>query len=93
MNIGNFANGDFLMLSTYFVHWLWVLFNLDLLIPLVITFGFFFCFGYIIERIIIKPLNEHPSHDQMLVTLGLTLIIQNLVIMVWKADRSHTICK
>lgn len=86
VKIVNFAHGDFLMLSGYFVFWIWAILGVDPLLALPVVFSALFCIGYVTERVLIKRVLGRPTHIQMLMTLGLSLVIQNSVIVLWKAD-------
>lgn len=86
LEIVNFAHGDFLMLSMYMTYWLFYAFGLDPYINLFIVLPVFFLFGYTIQRVVIKPLVGAPHLNQIFATVGLSMIFQNLALLLWKAD-------
>lgn len=85
LKLVNFAHGALMMVSMYLTFWLWALLGIDPLISLPISFGLFFSIGYALQKILIMPIIQRPVSAQMLMTLGLLLVIQNAVIMLWSA--------
>jgi branched-chain amino acid transport system permease protein len=92
IRIVNFAHGEMLMLGMYLTFFLWSILGIDPLIALPIVFAVFFTAGYILQSTLIRPIQKHPIHAQMLMTLGLLLVLQNGAVLAWTADfrRVHT---
>jgi branched-chain amino acid transport system permease protein len=86
MRIINFAHGSLMMLGMYATYWLFVLAGVDPYLSIVASAGLLFLLGLAIERVLIDPVLEAPEHDQLLLTLGIALVIENLALFVWKPD-------
>ena len=86
LEIINFAHGEFLMLSMYMTYWLFNILGIDPYFSALIVFPVFFIFGTIIQRTIIQPLLNAPSLNQIFATVGLSMIFQNIALLLWKAD-------
>jgi len=86
LEIINFAHGEFLMLSMYMTYWLFNILGIDPYFSAFIVFPVFFIFGTIIQRTIIQPLLNAPSLNQIFATVGLSMIFQNIALLLWKAD-------
>jgi branched-chain amino acid transport system permease protein len=86
MQIVNFAHCTFMTLAAYITFWLFALFNLDPLISLPAIFALFFLVGFLFEKFSIEPLIGKPREATLLLTLGVSLIIQNAILLVWKAN-------
>lgn len=86
LEIINFAHGEFLMLSMYASYWLFQLFGVDPYLSLLMVIPIFFLIGLAVQRIIIQPIIHAPPLNQIFVTVGLSLILQNVALLFWKAD-------
>jgi len=92
MKIVNFAHGEFLMLAMYLSFWLFHYFHIDPYVSILIVIPSFFLFGCLIYRFFIKPTIGAPILTQIFVTVGLSIIIENVVLLFWSADfRSVTL--
>lgn len=86
LKIINFAHGELIMLGMYVSYWLAVLYGLNPYLTLPITAITLFAIGVCIERVLIKPLLNAPPINQLLTTAALILVIQNLALILWRAD-------
>ncbi|MBW1722411.1 MAG: branched-chain amino acid ABC transporter permease [Deltaproteobacteria bacterium] len=86
MKIVNFAHGEFLMLAMYFSYWLFHSLHLDPYISIIVVAPGLFLLGLIVYRIIIKPTIGAPVLAQIFVTVGLSMVIENLALLIWSAD-------
>ncbi len=86
IEIINFAHGEILMLSMYATYWLFTLAGIGPYVSLIITVPAFFFFGVAIQRFFIQPILDAPPLNQIFVTVGLSLVFQNLALLLWKAD-------
>lgn len=82
----NFAHGEFLMLSMYTTYFLFYYFKLDPYLSIVIVTPLLFTIGLMTQKIIIKPILNAPPLIQMFITFMLAIILQNLALLIWKAD-------
>ncbi|MEM1982467.1 MAG: branched-chain amino acid ABC transporter permease [Sulfolobales archaeon] len=86
LKIVNFAHGELIMLGMYISYWLAVIYGLNPYLTLPLTALALFLIGAGIERILIKPILNAPSINQLLTTAALILIIQNVALILWRAD-------
>ena len=85
LRIINFAHGDYLMLGMYATYWLWQL-GLDPYVSLVFVVPGLALFGALSERFLIRYTLAAHAHVKIFVTLGLSLALQNLALLLFKAD-------
>lgn len=86
LKIINFAQGEFLMAGLYLAYFLVARGHMDPYITIVITVPFLFFFGISIFRVTIRPILKDPVMNQILLTLGLSLILQNVALVLFSAD-------
>jgi branched-chain amino acid transport system permease protein len=86
MRIINFAHGEFLMVGMYIVYFLVAKGGWDPYVTLLISVPALFVVGVAIFRLTIQPILAHPSMNQIMLTLGLSLILQNLALVLFSAD-------
>ncbi len=86
MKIVNFAHGEFLMLAMYASFWLFQWFHLDPYVSMLISVPLFFLLGLLTYNVFIKKTIGAPILAQIFVTVGLSIIIENLALLFWSAD-------
>jgi branched-chain amino acid transport system permease protein len=86
LRIINFAHGAVMMLAMYASYWLFVLYGLDPYASVLLTAPLFFAIGVGIERALIEPNRAAAEHNQLLLTLGLALFVENLALVLWQGD-------
>ena len=86
MQIVNFAHGEYLMLGMYGSFWLFTLYGLDPYLALFIIAPILFFLGVLTQKAVIDPILDAPHAAQIFATVGLSIILQNLVLFLWKAD-------
>jgi len=86
LRIINFAHGAVMMLAMYASYWLFVLYGVDPYASVLITGPLFFAIGAAIEKTLIEPNRAAAEHNQLLLTLGLALFIENLALVLWQGD-------
>jgi branched-chain amino acid transport system permease protein len=86
VEIINFAHGEFLMLSMYGSYWLFQLYGVDPYVSLLMVIPTFFLIGWAVQRIIIQPIIDAPPLNQIFATVGVSLVLQNVALFLWKAD-------
>ena len=86
LRIINFAHGAVMMLAMYASYWLWVGAGLDPYLSVLVTAPVFFALGMAIERLVIEPNRDAAEHNQLLLTLGLALFVENLALVLWQGD-------
>ena len=86
LRIINFAHGAVMMLAMYASYWLFVLYGVDPYASVLFTAPLFFAIGAGIEKALIEPNRAAAEHNQLLLTLGLALFIENLALVLWQGD-------
>lgn len=81
VRILNLAHGDFLMLAAYFAIFLFSRFGCDPLAAIPVAFLLFFALGAVLYRGTIKPVLRAGELNQLLLTFGLSILIQNLALI------------
>jgi branched-chain amino acid transport system permease protein len=86
MRVVNFAHGEFLMLGMYLGFWAFALLGLDPYLTLVLSLPLCFAVGWASYRAVMGPI-VHASHNvQVFTTVGLSIALQNLALVLWTAD-------
>lgn len=86
LEIINFAHGEFLMLGMYAAYWLFTLYGVDPYLSLMIILPLFFLIGLFVQRVTIQPIIDAPPLNQIFMTVGLSMVLQNAALFFWKAD-------
>ena len=86
LHIINFAHGSLLMLALYGVYFLHVLFGIDPYLAIPVIVPLFFLLGYAIQRGVIAPFSGGKEQNVLLVTLALSIIIDNLALYFWTSN-------
>jgi branched-chain amino acid transport system permease protein len=86
LHIVNFAHGSLLMLALYGVYFLYTLAGIDPYLALPIIVLAMFVLGYALQRTIIATASHGREENVLLVTLGLSIIIDNLALYFWSGD-------
>lgn len=86
MRIINFAHGEFLMVAMYIAYFLVARGGWDPYATLLVTTPTLFLLGALVFQGTIRPILGHPSMNQIMLTVGLSLILQNLALIFFKAD-------
>ena len=90
LHIINFAHGSMLMLAMFGVFYLLTLLGIDPYLSIFIMVPAMFVLGYLLYKGLIGRLSSGKDENILLVTLGLSILIENLALMFFKGD-SRTI--
>lgn len=86
MRLVNVAHGDFIVAAAYValvtMKWLAV----SPLLVFVIVIPVFAAFGYVIQRLILNPVMGGDVMPPLLITFGVSVILQNLLLEIFSAD-------
>jgi len=74
------------MLAMYTTYWLFTLSGIDPYLSIVVTGPLFFLIGIVIQRVVLEPNRSAAEHNQLLLTLGLALFLENLALVFWQGD-------
>ena len=86
MDIINFAHGDLIMISAYFIWLLSMNLNLDPLFSMLLTLPILFLLGLGIQKGLINPVLGKEPLIQIAVTVGLGFVLQNIALGYFKAE-------
>ncbi|EAT59492.1 MULTISPECIES: branched-chain amino acid ABC transporter permease [Chlorobium] len=86
MNISNFAHGDLMMLGMYLAYFAFTLLHIDPYLALLLIIPVSFLFGFILEKVFIHRVIDHPHQNQILLTIGLGLIMSNTALLAFTSD-------
>lgn len=86
LHIINFAHGAALMLALYAVYMLKVQFGIDPYLALPLVVPGMFVLGYALQRIVINRASHGKDENILLVTLGLSIIMENAALLFFKSD-------
>ncbi len=90
LHIINFAHGSMLMLAMFGVYFLLTLTGIDPYVSLLIMVPGMYLLGFLLYRHMIGKLSLGRDENILLITLGLSILIENLALMFFKGD-SRTI--
>lgn len=79
----NFAQGEMAMFST-FIAWTFLGFGAPVWLALVLAVAVSFVAGVIIERVIVKPVENAPILNQIIVFIGMLVILNNVAGWIWE---------
>ena len=90
LHIINFAHGSMLMLAMFGVYYLLMKAGVDPYLALVVMVPGMYALGYLMYRYLIGKLSLGRDENILLITLGLSILVDNLALMFFKGD-SRTI--
>jgi branched-chain amino acid transport system permease protein len=86
LHIINFAHGASLMVALYAVYFLRQNLGIDPYLALPLVIPGMFCFGYFLQKWVVNRASHGKDENIMLVTLGLSIILENLALLFFKSD-------
>ena len=90
LHIINFAHGSLLMVAMFGVFYLVTKLGIDPYLSLIVTMPAMFAMGYVLYKYLIGKLSYGKDENILLITLGLSIVIENLALMFFSGD-SRTI--
>lgn len=85
LEIINFAHGALMSVGLYLSFILFSNFGVDPYLSLFVTVPVLFLLGLVIYRVIMHPAREAALENQLLLTVGLTLVIENALLLAFTA--------
>lgn len=86
----NVAHGELLMLGGYACYWLFTLYDMDPFLSLPLVILFLLVIGVVLYQLFFVRMVKLPTEEKikntMLVGFGLSLILQNIALLLWSAD-------
>ncbi len=86
LHIINFAHGASLMVALYGVYFLKEKLGIDPYMALPIMVPAMFALGYLLQRGVINRASHGKDENILLVTLGLSIVLENLALLFFKSD-------
>ncbi|MFC7408079.1 branched-chain amino acid ABC transporter permease [Hydrogenophaga atypica] len=86
LHIINFAHGSMLMLAMFGVYYLLTKLGIDPYLSLLVMVPLMFAVGYLLYKFLIGKLAKGKDENILLITLGLSILIENLALMFFKGD-------
>jgi len=86
LDIVNFAHGAFLALALFGTYWLVTALGLHPLVALAGNIVAMFVLGALVQRGVLAGAMDRPLENQLLITLGLAMIIENGLLLFFGAD-------
>jgi branched-chain amino acid transport system permease protein len=82
----NFAHGEAVMLGAYGAYWSFTLWHIDPLLALPVLMLLGVVAGFVLFRLAVTRVLDAPELNQILLTFGLGLILQNVALILWTGD-------
>lgn len=86
LHIINFAHGAALMVALYAVYFLQQRLGIDPYLALPLVVPGMFVLGYALQRVIINRASHGKDENILLVTLGISIVLENLALIAFKSD-------
>ena len=86
LHIINFAHGSMLMLAMFGVFYLLTKLGIDPYLSLLVMVPAMYLLGYFLYKGLIGKLSNGKDENILLITLGLSILIENLALMFFKGD-------
>ena len=81
----NFAQGEMAMFTTFVAWWL-IHRGLSYWVAFVLTIGFAFVGGIVLERVVVRPVENAPPVAVVILTLGLFFVLNGLAFWIWTPE-------
>lgn len=79
----NMANGEFVIIGPYICLVLMTAYNIPFLIALLMTLVFSAVLGMVVERLVVRPIQNAPVISVIMATIGLSSLLAGAVHMIW----------
>jgi branched-chain amino acid transport system permease protein len=91
MKFVNIAHGSFIIIGGYVAYWLFTLLGIDPYLSIPAVMLVMFAMGLILYRLLFSPLLKYPRAEMrldksLLITFGVTWILDNTVTILWTPD-------
>ena len=83
MKITNFAHGAMMTVGMYVVYMISTYVGISPYISLVFAAAFLFGIGYVTQKYLIHKIAGAPTHNQLLLTLGVAYILENSLLVIF----------
>lgn len=79
----NMANGEFVIIGPYICLVLMTAYNIPFLIALLMTLVFSAVLGMVVERLVVRPIQNAPVISVIMATIGLSSLLAGAIHMIW----------
>jgi len=86
LGLVHFAHGEVYMLGAFFGYILITVFHLDIIPALILAIIGSALIGVFVEAVAFKTLRKAPDVAPMVCTLGLSVVLQNVAMLLWGSD-------
>lgn len=86
MKVINFAQGALLMIGMYVTYFLFAEFGLSPYLSIPLSALCLFLIGIGLQKFILSKTIGAPEHNQLLVTLGIMMVLENLALLMWSPN-------
>ena len=86
LHIINFAHGALLSAALFAAFFAFRLLGLDPYVAVFLLAPVFFALGYALQRFVIGPASHGDDRNMLLVTLGIAVVIENVLLYAFRAD-------
>jgi branched-chain amino acid transport system permease protein len=86
MRVINFAHGELLMVGMYGTYYLFSLAHVDPFVSILITIPLMFLYGALLQKVFINRILTALPQNQILLTIGLGLIMSNVIMLAFTSD-------
>jgi branched-chain amino acid transport system permease protein len=82
----NFAHGEFVMLGAFLTYALFTLYGISPWLGMLISGAVMGLFSALVYRMFLERVLRQDEHNQLLATLGLSILLVNIAIIMWSPD-------
>lgn len=86
LGIINFAHGALMVIGMYITYFASTLAGIDPYLSLLLSIPALFVIGILLQRFVIQKVMDAPPHNQLLLTVGLAVFLENLFLVFFSAD-------
>ena len=86
MGIVNVAHSVFVLLGAFATYQLWESFGLNPLLAIPVVFLFFFAVGVLLQRFLIRRVQDESQSTGLLILFGVLVAVESLTILAWTTD-------
>ena len=86
LHIINFAHGALLSAALFAAFFAFRLLGLDPYVAVFLLAPIFFGLGYMLQRLVIGPASHGDDRNMLLITLGIAVVIENVLLYAFRAD-------